>query len=243
MTITAILADDESALQHYLSKLLEEIWPDLDVVYLAENGVDALKAIVKYQPDIVFLDINMPGLSGLEVAQQCKGECHIIFITAYDHYAIEAFENEAIDYLLKPVNKTRLQETKKRLETRLNSSPTDLSQLLSTLSIKPSYIHWLKVVYQEEVVLLNIDDIDYFQSNEKYTSAYSKGKEYILRSSLVKLEAKLDPECFWRIHRSCLVRVKSIESISKTLSGKLLINIGSHKLSVSRAYQHLFKQD
>lgn len=243
MTITAILADDESALQDYLSNMLEKIWPDLDIVYLAENGVDALKAIIKYQPDIVFLDINMPGLSGLEVAQQCKGECHIVFITAYDHYAIEAFENEAIDYLLKPVNITRLQETKKRLEIRLNTSPPDLSHLLSTLSIKPSYLHWLKVVYQEEVVLLNIEDIDYFQSDEKYTSAYCKGKEHILRSSLVKLETKLDPEKFWRIHRNCLVRVKAIESINKTLSGKIFVNIGSHQLSVSRTYQQLFKQD
>lgn len=243
MPITAILADDESALQNYLSNMLEEIWPDLDIVYFAENGVDALKSIVRYQPDIVFLDINMPGLSGLEVAQQCKGECHIVFITAYDHYAIEAFDNEAIDYLLKPVNKIRLQETKQRLEIRLKNLPPDLSRLLSSLSVKPSYLNWLKVVYQEKVVLLNIDDIDYFQSSEKYTSAYSKDKEYILKSSLVKLEEKLDPEKFWRIHRSCLVKIKSIESVTKTLSGKLFINIGFQNLPVSRTYQHLFKQD
>ncbi len=243
MSTTAIIADDEPPLRDYLRKLLSENWPDLEISYQAENGVDALKAIFKHQPDIAFLDINMPGLTGLEVAEQCKGECHIVFITAYDQYAIEAFENEAIDYLLKPVNKERLLETRKRVEARLENSPQDLTHLLSSLPSRQSYLQWIKVVHQEEVLLINVDDIDYFQSGNKYTSAYIKGKEHILRSSLKKLESQLDSDKFWRVHRGTLVRVEAIESISKMLSGKLLINIGTHKLSVSRAYQGLFRQD
>ncbi len=243
MKATAIIADDESPLRSYLVRLLKDTWPELTILHAAENGVNALKAIIKYQPDVAFLDINMPGLTGLEVAAQCKGDCHIVFITAYDQYAIEAFENEAIDYLLKPVNKERLQETQKRLQERMNNTPQDLSNLLSTLQNNKTYLQWLKVAYQEEVKLINVVDIDYFQSSEKYTSAFINGKEYVLRSSLKKLEEQLDPNEFWRVHRATLVRVKSIESISKTLSGQLLINIGTHKLPVSRAFQNLFKQD
>ena len=243
MKATAIIADDESPLRNYLMTLLADTWPELIIVDAVENGIDALKAIIKHQPDVAFLDINMPGLTGLEIAAQCKDDCHIVFITAYDQYAIEAFENEAIDYLLKPVTKDRLQTTRKRLQERLNNSPQDLSNLLSTLQSNQSYLQWLKVAYQEEVKLINVIDIDYFQSSEKYTSAYVNGKEYVLRSSLKKLEEQLDPNEFWRVHRATMVRVKSIESITKMLSGQLLINIGTHKLPVSRAFQNLFKQD
>jgi len=243
MSITAIIADDEQPLREYLENLLTETWPDLSIIAQAENGIEALKTIAKQQPNIAFLDINMPGLTGLEVAAQCIGECHIVFITAYDQYAIEAFENEAIDYLLKPVNKERLQQTKNRIEQRLENSPQDLSQLLTKLQPKQTHLQWLKVSYQEEVKLINVNEIDYFHSSEKYTSAYLQGKEHILRSSLKKLEAQLNPDEFWRIHRGTIVRVKAIESITKTLSGQLLINIGTHKLPVSRAFQALFKQD
>lgn len=243
MRPSAIIADDEPTLREYLFKLLNENWPDLNITHQASNGVEALKAIITHQPEIAFLDINMPGLSGLEVAEQCKGECHIVFITAYDQYAIEAFENEAIDYLLKPVNRERLLETRKRIEARLENRPQNLSRLLSHFPEQKRELQWLKVVHQEEVVLINVDDVDYFRSGDKYTSAYIKGKEHILRSSLKKLESQLDPNQFWRIHRSTLVKVKAIESITKTLSGQLFISIGNHKLPVSRAYQGVFKQD
>lgn len=243
MSPSAIIADDESALRDYLCKLLIDVWPDLRIIYQAKNGIDALQAIIKHQPHIAFLDINMPGLTGLEVAEQCKGECHIVFITAYDQYAIEAFENAAVDYLLKPVNHERLLETRTRIEARLPNTPQDLTQLLANLPQEKSYLQWLKVVHQEEVLLINVDDVDYFQSADKYTSAYIKGKEHILRSSLKKIELQLDPNKFWRIHRGILVKVTAIESISKMLSGQLLVNIGTHKLVVSRAYQGLFKQD
>jgi len=243
MRPSAIIADDEPALREYLFKLLNENWPDLNIIHQVENGVEALKSIIKHQPEIAFLDIKMPGLSGLEVAEQCKGECHIVFITAYDQYAIEAFENEAIDYLLKPVNRERLLETRKRIEARLQNRPRDLTRLLSRFPDEKRELQWLKVVHQDEVILINIDDVDYFRSGDKYTSAYIEGKEHILRSSLKKLESQLDPNTFWRIHRSTLVRVAAIESINKMLSGQLIINIGKKKLPVSRAYQGLFKQD
>ncbi len=141
------------------------------------------------------------------------------------------------------MNKERLLETRKRVEARLKNTPQDLTKLLSSLPDKKTHLQWLKVVHKEEVILINVDDVDYFQSGNKYTSAYIKGKEHILRSSLKKLESQLDPNKFWRIHRGSLVRVNAIESISKMLSGQLLINIGTHKLLVSRAYQGLFRQD
>ncbi len=241
--MTALIADDEELLRVYLIDLLKETWPQLNIVSDVENGIEALKGIIEHQPSIAFLDINMPGLTGIEVASQCKDDCHIVFITAYDQYAIAAFENNALDYLLKPVSKIRLLETKKRIEQRLGKSPQDISHLLEKLQTKNTYLKWLKVAFQEEVKLIQVADIDYFHSNEKYTSAYVKGKEYILRSSLKKLETQLDPDDFWRVHRSSIVRVNAVESITKTLSGRLLINIGTHKIEVSRAYQGLFKQD
>ncbi len=242
MTLRVLIADDEQPLREYLINLLNTLWPEINEIIEAENGIEALKSIIKNQPTVAFLDINMPGMTGLQVAEQCKNECHIVFVTAYDQYAIEAFENSAIDYLLKPATESRLQATIQRLKQRLEQPPISLEKTLNTLNAN-QYLSWLKVAHKEEIQLIKTADVDYFQSSDKYTSAFVQGKEYILRTSLKKLEQQLDSNQFWRIHRSTIVRVNAIEQINKMLSGQLVINILKHQLPVSRAYQRLFKQD
>lgn len=238
-----LVADDEAPLREFLLDLIEKLWPEVGQVHQAVNGVDALKKIIQHKPDVAFLDINMPGMSGIEVAAQCADDCHVVFVTAYDQFAIEAFENNAVDYLLKPVSEQRLQQTLARLENRMQSHPASLESVIEQLSKEKRNLNWLKVAHKEQIKLIKTEEVDFFQSADKYTSAYSDGAEYILRTSLKQLEQQLDPEKFWRIHRSTIVRVDAIEGIEKLLSGQLLVKIGKRQLPVSRAYQGVFKQD
>lgn len=191
MTLRVLIADDEQPLRDYLVGLIKSAWPEVSEIIEATNGIEALKSIIKEQPSVAFLDINMPGMSGLQVAEQCRDECHIVFVTAYDQYAIEAFEKNAIDYLLKPTTESRLQATIQRLKQRIEQPPIALEQTLNTLNAN-QHLSWLKVAYKEEIQLINTAEIDYFQSSDKYTSAFVQGKEYILRTSLKKLEQQLD---------------------------------------------------
>ncbi len=242
MTLRVLIADDEPVLRASLFELLQKSWPEVDEFLEASNGVEALKAIIKHTPTVAFLDISMPGMTGLQVAEQCKEECHVVFVTAYDQYAIEAFDNNAIDYLLKPVSIERLADTIERLKQRLDDTPPALPNAIQGLA-PPSYLSWLKALSHDEIQLINTVDVDYFQSGDKYTSAFVQGKEYVLRISLKKLEQQLNPEHFWRIHRGTIIRLHAIETIEKTFSGHLMVTCGGSQLSVSRAYQHLFKQD
>ena len=238
-----LLADDEPALLDYLQKLIEQNWPQAEIVATAQNGEQALAAIQRLQPDGVFLDIAMPGMSGLEVAQKITYPCHIVFVTAFDHYAVEAFEKNALDYLLKPVEQKRLQQTIARIESRQQAQQINqvVEQLLQQQP-KPA-LQWLKVQKGEEIRLLDINEVDYFQSADKYTSVFSQHQEYLLRTSLKTLEQQLDSAQFWRIHRSCIVRVKAIKKVSKDLNGHFLIELNGYKrvLPVSRSQSYLFK--
>ena len=242
---TALIADDEAPLLTYLQSLLKTTWPELTIIKTASNGQQALELIEHYQPDIAFLDIAMPALTGLEVAQQCQYKPHIVFVTAYDQYAIDAFEAQAIDYLLKPVEQKRLQQTVEKLKKQ-NNQNEQLQAVLSQLINKnkpPELLKWIKVQQGDEIVLVNVDDVDYFQSSDKYTSVFTKEKEYLIKTSLKNLEPQLNNAHFWRIHRSTIINVRSIDKINKTLSGQLLVSLKGRKraLAVSRAHLHLFK--
>jgi DNA-binding LytR/AlgR family response regulator len=251
--VKAIIADDEEQLRIYLISKLSGLWPELDICGEAENGLKALELIEKNRPEIAFLDINMPGLTGLEVAKNITFSCRVVFITAYDQYAIEAFENEAIDYLLKPVSDARLAKTVKRLQQQIadaSPSPADLTQTLERFmsAMKnreaPGFLKWIKVRQGEDVRLISVHEICYFKAEDKYTVVKIHTGEFLIKKSIRQLAAELDPDHFWRIHRGAIINVNFIDRINRSFSGRLSIKLEElpEALTVSRSYAHLFKQ-
>ncbi|EKO3548792.1 response regulator transcription factor [Vibrio fluvialis] len=252
--VTALIADDEPLLRRHLNQSLADLWPQLTVVATADNGETALEAIHQHQPDIVFLDIRMPKLDGMALANKLKGLIKpplVVFVTAFDEYALRAFDTNAADYLLKPVTESRLQQCCERLQQRLQSAEQtapDMTQLISQLSqlnVKPSYLTWLKASKGEEIHLIAAADVLYLKAEDKYLSVYKQGErgieEYLLRSSLKDLLAQLNPEQFWQIHRSAVVNVAKVDKVKKDFTGKMYVYIGERKLAVSRALQSQFK--
>ena len=251
--LNAIIADDEEQLRIHLKSKLADLWPELIICAEAENGLDALALVESCRPAIAFLDIKMPGLTGIEVAQKISADCRVVFITAFDQYAIEAFENEAVDYILKPVTDKRLQKTIKRLKKQISAisnPPIDFHQtmdrLLATLKDKqlPGYLKWIKVRHGEEVRLISIDEVCYFKAEDKYTLVRTLEKESLIKKSVRQLSEELDPEQFWRIHRGSIINVNRIAGIHRSFAGRLIIKFKDlpEMLTVSRSYAHLFKQ-
>jgi DNA-binding LytR/AlgR family response regulator len=244
---TAILVDDEPNLCALLKRQLTASWPELIIAAEAHNAADALSMIDALQPEIAFLDIRMPGMSGLELATRVGTACHVVFVTAYDQYAVQAFENAAVDYLLKPVSEERLRTTVARLQGRLCQSPPDLSPLIAQLTeqIRPKkqYLQWLQVSQHNDIELVPVDEVDYFQASDKYTLVVNRKSERVIRTSLKELEDELDPERFWRIHRNAIVRVAAIARVTRDFGG-LTLQLHNHEktLSVGRSYTHLFRQ-
>jgi DNA-binding LytR/AlgR family response regulator len=249
---TAIIADDEEPMRDMLRKRLGESWPDLEIVAEAANGIEAIALAGKHQPDIVFLDIRMPGLSGIEAARMLFNRCHIVFITAYDQYAIEAFEQGALDYLLKPVNAERLKMTCERLQARLGKQPNNierqLNQLLQTAGGKKpaekEYLHWIQAQVGTSLRMISTREILFFRADEKYTRVQTAQGEVLIRKTLKELEEELDPREFWRIHRSTLVRVDAIAEVTRDLRGRQMVKVRNfpEELEVSRGNTHLFQQ-
>jgi DNA-binding LytR/AlgR family response regulator len=253
MTYEAVIADDEKELRTYLKSLLAETWPDLVINGEAENGQEALELVEAKRPQVVFLDIRMPGLSGLEVARKIAGLCRVVFITAYDQYAVEAFEREAVDYLLKPVSKQRLLQTVQRLKKQMDVSvdpPAGLAefveQILAKLRAKTTgdFLQWIRVQIQDSVHVIPVGEVDYFQAKDKYTLVITKEGESLIRKSIKELILELDPNLFWQIHRSFIVNVSKIEQVSRSFTGRGILRLKERPelLTVSRNYLHLFKQ-
>lgn len=245
-----MIADDEPHLRDYLQTRLTRLWPQLQIVASASNGLEAMQQLNQWQPDIAFLDIKMPGLSGLQVAEKAK-TCHCVFVTAYDQYALRAFEQAAVDYLLKPVADDRLAQTVQRLQQRMATRTpapewqTLIGQLRQLAGQgQPDYLRWLRASVGSEVRLIAVDDVCYFQASEKYTLVATAGNEYLIRTSLKELAEQLDPQQFWQIHRATLVNVREIAGAQRELAGTLLLRLQSRpeKLRVSRAYAQLFRQ-
>jgi len=245
---TAIVVDDEPGLVAQLVKALAARWTELEVVGTANSGAQALTLADRLNPDVAFLDIQMPGMSGLEVAQRLSGRCHVVFVTAHDQYALQAFESAAVDYLLKPVDGERLAGTVERLRARLASRPPDLGALLEQLAarLRPvaGALQWLKVQQREDVLLVAVDEVELFQSSEKYTLAISGDREWVIRTPLKELESQLDPARFWRVHRGAIVRVAAVARVSRDFGGQLTVHLkGSPRtVTVSRAYAPRFKE-
>lgn len=260
-----LIADDEAALRDWLVRLLAQEAPDWQIVAQAADGLQALEALARLQPDLAFLDIRMPGLNGLEVgvrARHLAPGCRRVFVTAYDEFAVQAFEQAAVDYLLKPVTPERLRLTLDRLGASANpvAAPTDalLAQLLTRLTppSRPDYLRWLRVGQDGPdggtgVELVAVAQVDVFQAADKYTlarqcagEAHAGAREWLLRTSLRELEAQLDPDAFWRVHRSTLVRVAAIARVRRDLMGRWWLDVhgSAAPVAVSQAYAHLFRR-
>jgi DNA-binding LytR/AlgR family response regulator len=266
----AVIADDERLMRDQLRTRLHQVWPQLEVVAEARNGLEAVQAVREHQPDVIFLDIRMPGLTGVEAAKEiAQLELsddallpEMVFITAYDQYAIDAFEQGVVDYVLKPAEPERLRLTAERLKTRLmqrapefNGLEKDSSlatysvqQLLHVLSAQVSgrptqYLSWLQASVGQTLQLVPVEDVLYCVSDEKYTRVQTAKQEFLIRKPIKELVEALDPSIFWQIHRSTLVNVKAIAGVLRDERGRqeVLIKGRSEKLQVSRSAAQLFR--
>ncbi|MCO1336985.1 LytTR family DNA-binding domain-containing protein [Microbulbifer sp. OS29] len=249
----ALIADDEPLLRHHLDQMLADVFPELEIVSKAANGEEALALCQQLEPDVVFLDIRMPGLDGLAVTEalsQFEMQPIVVFITAYDEYAVAAFEHEAADYLLKPIDDKRLEKACDRIRQRFNeregASPSagpDIESILKQLSgNKPEYLRWIRASKGEDVHLISCDEVSTFVAEDKYTTVYSSQGQHIIRTPLKELMAQLEPDSFWQIHRSTIVCVKRIKKVSRGLTGGVSVLMDDERqYSVSRRAAALFK--
>ncbi|MGZ5034316.1 MAG: LytR/AlgR family response regulator transcription factor [Usitatibacter sp.] len=249
MSVAAVIADDEPLLRAQLRARLTRLWPELEVVHEMENGRDVDKVLDEHDPQLFFLDIHMPGVNGLEAARVIGARAHVVFVTAYDQYAVEAFERGAVDYVLKPFNEERLGLTVDRLKERLGSRPAPLDalveQLAERLGARPAeHLRWIKASVGSNVRLIPVEEILFFQSDEKYTRVVTLEAESLIRKPIKELLDELDPAKFWQIHRATIVNVDHIASVRRGLKDQAEISLRDHRetLIVSRAFTHLFRQ-
>jgi DNA-binding LytR/AlgR family response regulator len=252
---TAIIADDERLMRDQLRMRLGQVWPELDIIGEAKNGDEAIELVDQLKPDFTFLDIRMPGKTGMEAAAVIGNKSNIVFVTAYDAYAVEAFERGAIDYVLKPPEPERLQVTVDRLKTRLSkpaaandvsaSVTAMLAQLTEKIAApKPAHLQWIQASIGQDLRMIPVEEILFFRSDEKYTCVQTEKYEALIRKPVRDLAEELDPALFWQIHRATLVNVNAIEGVTRDIRGRHLVMIKgrSDKLEVSRSFLHLFKQ-
>jgi len=275
--VRGVIADDERLMRDQLKARLTEVWPELQIVGEAKNGLEAVDLVAEHHPDVVFLDIRMPGLSGVDAARriaqlpapEADGDGdgdgdddnewslpEIVFITAYDQYAIEAFEQGVADYVLKPAERERLGVTVSRIKQRLALRGTDdeppaphLQQLLHKLAAKlnpggtPPALKWIQATVGQAIQMIPIEDVLFFISDEKYTRVQTSTIEALIRKPIKELVDEIDPDLFWQIHRSTLVNTHCIAGVTRDLRGRQIVSIkgSNEKLEVSRSYTHLFK--
>ena len=267
----AVIADDERLMREQLRARLAEAWPELEIVAEARNGLEAVEMVREHRPDVVFLDIRMPGATGVEAARQIAqlpppdGDAdddpplpEIVFITAYDQYAVEAFEQGVADYVLKPAERDRLALTVQRIRQRLAARADGsldappgphLQTLIHQLSARlnpgqaPRYLEWIQATVGPSIQMIPVDDVLFFISDEKYTRVQTTQVEALIRKPIKELVDELDPRAFWQIHRSTLVAVKAIAGVTRDFRGRQIVSVRGHgeRLEVSRSYTGLFK--
>lgn len=240
---SALILEDEPLLAEQLRGKLALLWPELEIVGMPAEGREALRLAREAEPDIAFLDIRLPGMSGLEVAAALPAHTRVVFVTAYDEFAVEAFRAAAVDYLLKPVSDERLAATINRLRREGNQNREELLALLQQVSAAPSWLQWIRAGLGDTTVLVPVDEVVYFRADAKYTSVMTREREHHVRRAISQLESQLDPGKFWRIHRGIIVRVDQIASASRDLRGRYVLTLRDRpeKLRSSQAYGHLFK--
>ncbi|MCA1787804.1 MAG: LytTR family DNA-binding domain-containing protein [Desulfobacteraceae bacterium] len=223
-TVTAIVADDEDLIRAGVVRHLERLWPELAVTGQAKNGMEALDLMEQTAPDIAFLDIRMPGMTGLEVAKKSRGHCSIVFITAYDQYAVQAFESEAVDYILKPVNPDRLAVTVGRLKKLCGSpNPASRQQIQKVIQLienrdPPDHLNLITVKTGEELQFIPVARVTFFKAEDKYTIVQTASHEYLIKTPIRELAKRLDPDQFRRVHRSAIVNMEKIQAIQRSFT-------------------------
>ena len=271
---TALIVDDEAPMRDYLRTVLANAWPELTIIGEAANGIAAIEEADQLKPDLIFLDIRMPGKNGLEAALELTRQSQVVFVTAYNEYAVDAFDRGAVDYLLKPVDPERLQKTVLRLKERLaekraqtattnNVKVSDnemnhaaqsqqmkqllqqiMAQQLQQVAPPRQYLRWIQASVGNALRMISTNEIVFFRSDDKYTLVQTDQAEYLIRKTLKELEDELDPDEFWRIHRSTLVRVTAIAEVTRDFKGKQMLGLKgrSEKLEISRNHAYLFQQ-
>ena len=255
MNFTAIIAEDEPILRAQLKAKLGKLWPELKILADVGDGEAALEAIAEHRPSLAFLDIQMPEMTGVEVAKSLASnrtiKCHIVFVTAFDQYAVEAFDAGAIDYVLKPYSDERLKAAVERLKERLSAVPAQpqnldalMQHLAATLNPGAEKLKWIKANIGANLRLIPVDEVLFFQSDEKYTLVATKEFDALIKTPIKELLDGLDLEKFWQIHRSTVVNAASIDSVSRDFRGQASVKVKGRKenLTVSRPFSHLFKQ-
>lgn len=243
----AIIADDEPNLAEDLRRRISRLWPELEIAAVLHDGVAAQLALATFTPDIAFLDIQMPGLTGLEVAQSAPKNCRIVFVTAFDEHAVTAFEQAAVDYVLKPASDERLALCMERLrQHEVADSSVLLARLSSLLQAnnKPAPLRWVRAQLGQSVRMVAVEEVCYFQSDDKYTTVMTRDAELLLRTPIKELIEQLDPAEFWQVHRGTVVNVRHIVAAYHNALGKVTLSLRERKetLNVSRSYAHLFRQ-
>lgn len=243
----AIIADDEPHLAHDLQRRLKMLWPELEIAAVLHDGFAAEQALSEIKPDIAFLDIRMPGQSGLDAAGAAEAGCRVVFVTAFDDHAVQAFERSAVDYLLKPASDQRLARCVERLRQRGETAPSALLARLQNMLAAPAKakpLRWLRIQVGQSVRMVAVEEVCYFQSADKYTAVLTRDTELLLRTPLKELVTQLDPDQFWQVHRGTLVNVRQIVGAHHGLTGSVVLELRDRpeKIAVSRSYAHLFRQ-
>ena len=247
----ALIAEDERHLADDLQRRLQRLWPELQIVSIVHDGVAAAAALTEIKPDFAFLDIRMPGKTGLEAARSAPAGCRVVFVTAYDEHAVQAFEQAAVDYLLKPVSDERLVRCVERLKQHAVSTPLAApDELLLRLQrllaepVKPEPLRWLRAQVGQAVRMVAVEEVCCLQSADKYTLVITRDAELVLRTPLKELIAQLDPQEFWQVHRGTVVNVRQIVSAHHDMLSKVTLTLRDRpeKIAVSRSYAHLFRQ-
>jgi DNA-binding LytR/AlgR family response regulator len=251
---TCLIADDEPHLARALASELAALWPELQLLHTARNGVEAAERIAALQPDLAFLDIQMPGLTGLEVAQGIEGDTRVVFVTAYDEFAVQAFEQEAVDYVLKPVSRERLGKTVERIRRALQPAAAPAGEdarLLATLqrllpaaaAAAPERLRWVRAGSGDITHQVAVDDVLFFRADDKYTCVQTASAEHLIRTPIAELVQQLDPAQFTQVHRSTIVNLRFLAGTRRDETSRLFLRVHgwAGELPVSRAYVHLFK--
>lgn len=249
---SALIADDEPLLARHLQQQLQQLWPALVILPVVSNGLEAAAAIATHTPDVAFLDIQMPGMSGLEVAQGIEGATRVVFVTAYDMHAVEAFEHAALDYLLKPLRTERLARTLARIRAAVAApvharhNDAALAQTLRQLMqpvVMGARLRYVRAAKGGMVHNIPVDDVLFFQADEKYTVVRTSTDEYLIRSPIAELGSRLDPEQFWQVHRATIVNLAHLIGTRRDDASRLYLRLRGHaaELPVSRAYVPLFQ--
>jgi DNA-binding LytR/AlgR family response regulator len=248
MKARAIVVEDEVTLREQLEELLGRVWPELEIVASVGDGLQAVAAMQKLRPDLMFLDVEMPEMSGIDVARHASEQCHVVFVTAYSSYATQAFDAGAVDYVLKPISEERLAIACKRLQERLASAPANLDHVLAQLAARVAqakpYLRWITASRGQNVRMITIEEICYFQADTKFTLVALANGDALIHMTVRELLEQLDPQMFWQIHRSTIVNIQEIDNIGRDATGHVVVKMKKRPetLRVSQPFAYRFRQ-